>query len=63
MYADFESILEPIQGQVPDPNVSSMRGVNVHKPSGWCIYSLMGQSRILLRNIEGWIVLASSIST
>ena len=36
MYADFESILEPIQGRVNDPNVSSM---NVHKPSGWCVYS------------------------
>ena len=39
MYADFESIPEPTQGPVNDPNVLSMRGVNVHKPSGWCIYS------------------------
>ena len=39
MYADFESILEPIQGASNDPNVSSTRGVNVHTPSGWCIYS------------------------
>ena len=28
MYADFESILEPIQGAHNDPNVSSTRGVN-----------------------------------
>ena len=37
MYADFESILEPIQGLSNDPNVSSIRGVNVH--NGWCVYS------------------------
>ena len=34
MYADFESILEPIQGASNDPNVSSTREVNVHTPSG-----------------------------
>ena len=39
MYADFESILELVQGASNDPNVSSTRGVNVHTPSGWCIYS------------------------
>ena len=39
MYADFESILEPIQGPGNNPSISLMRGVNEHKPSGWCIYS------------------------
>ena len=39
MYADFESILTPIQGAPNDPNVSSTRGVNIHEPSGWCVYS------------------------
>ena len=39
MYADFELILEPIQGASNNPNVSSTRGVNIHTPSGWCIYS------------------------
>ena len=39
MYADFESILEPIQGVSNDPNISSTRGVNTHKPSGWCLDS------------------------
>ena len=39
MYADFESILEPIQGVSNNPNVSSTRGVNIHTPSGWCVYS------------------------
>ena len=39
MYADFESILEPIQGASNDPNISSTRGVNVHMLSGWRVYS------------------------
>ena len=39
MYADFESILEPIQGISNNPNQSSTRGVNIHKPSGWCLRS------------------------
>ena len=39
MYADFESILEPIQGASNNPNISSTREVNVHTPSGWCVYS------------------------
>ena len=34
MYADFESILELIQGASNDPGISSMRGVNVHTPPG-----------------------------
>ena len=38
MYADFELILEPIQGASNNPNISSTRGVNIHTPSGWCIY-------------------------
>ena len=37
MYADFESILELIQGLVNDLTISSTRGVNNHVPSGWCI--------------------------
>ena len=39
MYTDFESIVEPIQEASNDPNVSSTRGVNIHMPSGWCVYS------------------------
>ena len=34
MYADFESILEPIQGPGNNPSISLMRGVNIHTPSG-----------------------------
>ena len=39
MYADFESILEPIQGVGNDPTISSPRGINNHVPSGWCVCS------------------------
>ena len=39
MYADFVSILEPIQGVRNNPNQSSTRGVNSHKPSRWCLHS------------------------
>ena len=37
MYADFESILEPIQEASNDPGISSVRGVTVYTPSGWCV--------------------------
>ena len=39
MHADFELILEPIQGASNNPNIGSTRGVNIHMPFGWCIYS------------------------
>ena len=39
MYADFESILKPISGQVPNLKISSTCGVNVHTPFGWCVRS------------------------
>ena len=39
MYADFESILEPIQGAINNAIVSPTKGVNVHTPSGWCLCS------------------------
>ena len=39
MYANFESILEPIQGVSNNPNISSTRGVNIHTPSGSCVSS------------------------
>ena len=65
MYADFESILEPIQGPGNNPNIPPMRGVNIHTPSGWCVYSKFayGKSQILLRNIEERIVSANFVST
>ena len=39
MYADFESILEPISGLAPNSKISSTHGVSIHTPSGWCVRS------------------------
>ena len=46
IYADFEAILQPIQGPrsrpregSPDPKESYTKEVNQHTPSGWCVYS------------------------
>ena len=46
MYADFESILEPIQGVSNDPEQSSTRGVNIHKPSSWCLHSKFAYGKV-----------------
>ena len=39
MYADFESILEPIQGPNPVPMGPYTSEVTKHSPSGLCVYS------------------------
>ena len=40
MYADFESILEPMGPVEPgSPNQPYTNEVNQHTPSGWCVYS------------------------
>ena len=39
MYADFGSILEPIQGSAPDPAQPYTMNANKHVPSGWHGYS------------------------
>ena len=55
MYADFKSILEPIQGPVNDPTISSTRGVTNHVPSGWCVRSefTYGEVKDALRLYRG----------
>ena len=39
MYADFESILEPIESPNPYPNQPYSQRINQHVSSGWCVYS------------------------
>ena len=39
MYADFESLLAPIEGASGNPNISSTRRITDHVPCGWCVYS------------------------
>ena len=46
MYADFESILEPIQGPENDPRISSTRSINNHVPSGWCVRSEFAYGKV-----------------
>ena len=46
MYADFESILELIQGLENNPRISTTRVVNVHTPSGWCVCSEFAYSEV-----------------
>ena len=41
-YADFESILkpmDPVELGSPDPSQPYTNEVNQHTPSGWCVYS------------------------
>ena len=46
MYVDFELILEPIQDARNNPNISSTRAVNIHTPSGWCVYSKFAYGKV-----------------
>ena len=39
MYADFESIFEPMDHGSSDPNQPYTNEVNQHTPPGWCVYS------------------------
>ena len=51
MYADFESILEPMGPQgsgSPNPNLPSYTNeVDQHTPSGWCVYSKFAYGEII----------------
>ena len=46
MYADFESILEPIQGPGNHLMISLTRGINNHVTSGWCVRSEFAYGKI-----------------
>ena len=46
MYADFESILEPIHGLENNPRISSTRGINNNVPSGWCVCSEFAYGKV-----------------
>ena len=46
MYADFESILEPIHGPGNNSRISSTRGINNHVPSGWCVCSEFAYGKV-----------------
>ena len=46
MYADFESLLVPIEGAKNNPNISSTRRITEHVPSGWCVYSVSEYAKV-----------------
>ena len=46
MYADFESMLELIQGPGNDPSISSTRRINNHVSSGWCVRSELAYGEV-----------------
>ena len=46
MYADFEGILEPIQGPSPNPEESYTKEVNQHIPSGFCVCSKFAYGKV-----------------
>ena len=55
MYADFESILEPMDHGSPNPNQPYTNEVNQHTPSGWCVYSKFAYGEVVtpLRTYRG----------
>ena len=60
MYADFQSILEPmgpVEPGSPNPNQPYTNEVNQHTPSGWCVYSKFADGDVdnLLNVIEAKI--------
>ena len=46
IYADFESILEPIRGPGNNPSISSTKGVNIPTLSRWCFYSKFAYGKV-----------------
>ena len=39
MHTDFEAILEPIKGSMPNPEMPFTKGINKRIPSGFCVNS------------------------
>ena len=54
-YADFESILEPMDHGSSDPNQPYTKEVNQQTPSGWCVYSKFAYGEVVtpLRTYRG----------
>ena len=46
MYADFESLLEPIQGSSKGPSGPWTTPINNHIPSSWCVYSEFAYGKV-----------------
>ena len=46
IYADFESILEPMATASSDPSIPHINHINKHTPSGFCTYSMFAYGEI-----------------
>ena len=46
IYADFKSLLEPIQGLGLNPTGPLTTGTSNHIPSGWCTYSKFAYGKV-----------------
>ena len=46
MYADFESILKPIQATNPNPESLYTKVINQHIPSGFCVNSKFAYGKV-----------------
>ena len=46
LYADFESLLVPVDSAPNNPKLCFTRGVHVHEPSGWCVYSTIAYGKV-----------------
>ena len=46
MYADFEAILEPVEGSTPNPESSYTKVINQHIPFGFCVYSKFAYRKV-----------------
>ena len=46
MYADFESLLEPIQEPSKNPSGPWTTAINNHIPSSWCVYSEFAYGKV-----------------
>ena len=46
MYADFESILNPIESSESNPEESYTKVINQHVPSGFCAYSKFAYGKV-----------------
>ena len=46
MYADFEAILDTIDGATPNPEMPYTEGINKHVPSGFCVNSKFAYGKV-----------------
>ena len=46
MYEDFEAIIEPFEGYMPNPEMPYTEEINKHIPSGFCVNSKFADGKV-----------------